>query len=204
MASLVPVTDDSRPSPAASDQVLFCPFCREDYEGETSCPVHELPLVEFHQLPRQAHERTFAGLDEDVGPLTLGYGRGWILAGGLLLLLSFVLPFASAVRGDERVTWSALTMALQRDPRLWTLPFAGGLFLSILLRRRTPRQMYGARLASLGMALLVPVSFGYPLYRVFRGAAEQGIDASAGYGVYVAAAATVLLIVGSWKLGRAE
>ena len=33
--------------------LLFCPFCRECFEGEAQCPEHELALVRFEDLPRE-------------------------------------------------------------------------------------------------------------------------------------------------------
>ena len=36
----------------AGAPILFCPFCRESFEGEAVCPEHDLELVPIDRLPR--------------------------------------------------------------------------------------------------------------------------------------------------------
>ena len=130
-------------------RLLFCPFCRECYEGETTCPVHELDLVDFIDLPKQAHERQLPGWEEDLLPWDPRFGRAWLALGTLVVLVGWFLPFASATVDDQETTWSALELALGPARSLWTVPFTAALFAVLLLRRRTPLQMLGARLVGL-------------------------------------------------------
>ena len=87
-----PMPPSAEPEPIESDgRILFCPFCRECYEGERVCPVHELDLVEFQDLPRQAHETDLPAWDEPVLPWDIRFGRGALALGALLLLVAFFL-----------------------------------------------------------------------------------------------------------------
>ena len=50
--------------PSSSTAVLFCPFCRESFEGETHCPEHELALVPFDRLEGATNSSTQPRDDE--------------------------------------------------------------------------------------------------------------------------------------------
>jgi hypothetical protein len=187
-------------------RLLFCPFCRECYEGETHCPEHELELVEFAALPRQAHERA-VDWDEPVAAWDLRFGRLEIVLGVVAALVGFfVLPMAVGRFDDEPVSWTALQIATSRAPNLWTVPFVAALFAVFLYRRRTPLQMRGSRLAGIVLSLMPGASLAYSLWNVQRGVARShgAIALDWGAGVWVMAAASVFLLVGSVRFGAVD
>ncbi len=194
----MPMDDES-----AEPRLLFCPFCRECYEGEEECPEHGLALVEFAQLPRQAHERAVRW-DEPVTPWDLRFGRLELVLGVIASLVGFfALPLAVGTIDEQPIAQTAMQMASSRAPNLWTVPFVAGLFVVFLYRRRTPIQMRGARLAGVVLALMPAVSLGYSLWNVGRGVARAhgGIALEWGSAVWVIAAASVLLLIGSVRFG---
>ncbi|MGF1465336.1 MAG: hypothetical protein ACFCGT_04310 [Sandaracinaceae bacterium] len=199
------MSDETPTAEAPDERVLFCPFCRESHEGETHCEVHDLPLVEFHRLPRRDYERVGHGLDEDVGPLELRYGRGVILLGVALAMIGFLSPFATGTFEGEETVWSGLAAASLRLPSLWTVPFAAVLFLSFVLRRRTVRAMRGARLAALILAAAPALAVGYAAYRVLEGAARTfgAVEVALGPGAYLMGASSLVLALGGLAFGVA-
>lgn len=204
MAETSPVTIDMPSEDSRADsRLLFCPFCRECYEGETHCPEHELALVELADLPRQAHERAVAW-DERVAPWEIRFGRIELVLGVIAVLVGFfALPLVVGSFDDRPVAWSALSMASSRAPNLWTVPFVAVLFIVFLYRRRTPLEMRGARLAGVVLALMPAISLGYSLWNVQRGVARMhgAIALDWGAGVWVIGAASVLLLIGSLRFG---
>lgn len=191
------------PTNVSDDRLLFCPFCRECYEGERVCPVHELELVEFQDLPRQAHERSLPGWDERVRAWDPRFGRAWIALGVLGCAVGFLLPLVQASAEQASQSWSGLELATSRGRNLWTIPFSGAMFVFFLLRRRTPRQMFGARLVAVILSVMPVVSLAYSLWNVQRFAADAAGAVAVGWGsgVWVLAASSVLLLVGSIRFG---
>ncbi len=199
-----PMPPSSEPEPTESDgRILFCPFCRECYEGERVCPVHELDLVEFQDLPRQAHETDLPAWDEPVLPWDIRFGRGALALGALLLLVAFFLPMVTGSFDDEPFRWTGLDLATDRAKNLWTVPFVGALYFWMLLRRRTPVEMLGTRLVAVLLAVMPAFSTVYTWLNVQRGVeqAHGAIAAEIGVGAYVVAAATVLLLFGGFRFG---
>src|SRR5436190_1914040 len=100
----------------SSDAVLFCPFCRESFEGQAHCPTHDLALVPFRELGPELDPAR----DQERLPLaTPAFGRGLVLAGALLSLLALFLPLAR-FSGQLEVTNTMLELARGRDgARLW-------------------------------------------------------------------------------------
>lgn len=196
----------SEPEPSAKSdgtRLLFCPFCRECYEERTHCPEHELELVEFQELPRQAHEREL-GWDDPVLPWDVRFGRLELALGVLAALVGFfALPLVVATFDDETLAWTAMDVAARRAPNLWSIPFAAALFVVFLHRRRTPREMRGARLAGLVLALMPAVSLAYSLWQVHRGvlATHGAVAAEWGPGAWVIGASSVLFVVGAVRFG---
>lgn len=185
------------------DGVLFCPFCRECFEGVRVCPEHELTLVPFQRLPRQAHEREVRW-DEAVMPWEVRFGRLEIVLGVLGLVVAFAfLPLVEGAFDDRPIAWTALEIATSRAPNLWTVPFAAVLFVVFLFRRRTPLEMRGARLAGIALALMPAISIGYSLWNIRRavGAAHGAIALTPTTGAWVIGAACLLLLVGSARFG---
>ncbi|MEM9862721.1 MAG: hypothetical protein AAF938_13955, partial [Myxococcota bacterium] len=74
---------------------LFCPFCGESFEGRSTCPEHDIPLVDFEELQRT---RAVAPPNEHeaLPAHSLALGRGFVAVGALLFLTGFFLPFARA------------------------------------------------------------------------------------------------------------
>ena len=185
-------------------RLLFCPFCRECYEGETECPTHELPLVDFVDLPKQAHERQLPGWEEELLPWDARFGRGWLALGLCIVAIGWFLPFASATVDDQATTWSALDLALGPARSLWTVPFTVALFAMLLVRRRTPLQMLGARLVGLMLSIMPALTVGLAMLNMRRGI-ERTHGAGLlewGIGVWVMAIGSALLFVGSARFGR--
>lgn len=184
-------------------RVLFCPFCRECYEGEEVCPEHELELVPFQELPRQAHERAVRW-DEAVALWDHRFGRLELALGTCAALLGFfALPFVSGSYDGEPIAWTAFEIATSRAPNLWTVPFAAALFVVFLYRRRSPLQMRGARLAAIVLSLMPAISVGYSLSNIARAvnAAHGAIALGPAAGAWLGAGSSLLLLVGSIRFG---
>jgi hypothetical protein len=131
-------------------RVLFCPFCAEPFEGVARCPSHDLELVAFRELSRLREQNDLARV-----PLrALGFGRGALLAGATLTLIGFFCPLVR-LSGQVEITNSLKDLASGRAPRLWLVPAVALAVLSVVLRRRTPAGMRGARLA-LCFLVLIP------------------------------------------------
>jgi hypothetical protein len=188
----------------ATDQVLFCPFCREAFEGDQRCPEHELDLVTWTELPRAVPQLT----DDYALPWpSPRLGRGWVAGGAALLLVAFIALPLAGVEGALRMGGTVLMLAIASTPKLWLVPAAAWAQLAILYRRRTPAGMRGARLA-VALVSCVPL----------LAAAMTWFDASAAIelieqrrqvqlhlrpaaGSYVLAAAALTMLWGAFRLG---
>jgi hypothetical protein len=69
--------------PSERPGILFCPFCRDGFEGRLECPEHELSLVTIDRLPRKA-KRTLESVTFFGDPRL---GRGTVLLGAAVALL---------------------------------------------------------------------------------------------------------------------
>lgn len=190
-------------NPDDDTKLLFCPFCRECYEGERECPEHELALVDFADLPKQAHERELPGWEEPVVPWEPRFGRAEMALGAVAVIAGFFLPIAVGTSEGQTISWSGFDVAMGRGANLWTVPFVGAMFIYLLVRRRTPVQMLGARLVAVVLSVMPVVSLGYSLWHVQRGVDQQhgALAVEWGVGVWVIAAATLLLFVGGVRFG---
>jgi hypothetical protein len=203
-AAAAPIAMD-RP-PKSDAPLLFCPFCRECYEGETKCPEHELALVPFGKLPREEDPEAAPAHDQPLGAFDPRFGRGFVMAGVLALLVGFAMPFLSVESGTQLRVFSGFEAAATRAPNLWTVPFVAGMFVWILARRRTPLAMLGARLVAIVFAFAPIASLAYTIVKVREGAAqlaERGQSMAIGieHGAWVIAAAAALLLVGAMRFG---
>ncbi|MGD8858537.1 MAG: hypothetical protein PVI30_00895 [Myxococcales bacterium] len=185
-------------------EILFCPFCRESFEGQRLCPEHELPLVPVFELPP---ERRAEADTEPLSPWDPGRGRGAFAASALLSMTAFVaLPLAQ-VQGPLELGGSMLRLALEGTPKLWLIPAAAGAQLMLLHRRRTPRALRGARLAAPLLALVPVLSAAW----TWRGITEavallaertaQPLTPRLASGAYLLAAAGLLGLVAGLRLG---
>jgi hypothetical protein len=190
--------------------ILFCPFCRECFEGEARCPEHDLLLVPFEKLPRNAEDEAadLPADDEDLATSDLRFGRGWIAAGAALLGLSFAMPFVDLHVGSKTFAFTGMTAAAQRAPNLWTVPFVAALVIGILGRRRSLRKMRGARLSMLFLSAAPLFALGYSYLHVVQGAALESARGTAtmtvtpGFGIAVAIAGALVMAFGARKLGH--
>lgn len=182
--------------------VLFCPFCRESFEGETVCPEHELSLVPWSELPRPARRD-----DEALAFWSPALGRGLLGAGAIGTLLAFMVAPLASTEGAMRMGGSMLKLAMLGSPKLWLVVMGPLASLAILYRRRAPLELRRARLAAL-IATLVPPAAAYWAFDTARAATAQlavregaaihlGVDS----GGYAIAACAVLGVIGALRLG---
>lgn len=193
----------------SEQKVLFCPFCRESFEGERTCPEHDIALVPFDRLPEDASE-----WDEDDAPRALDddtvlplfeprFGRAWVAAGAVINALALGLEFLRGVQGSAGLRTHELAITA---PSLWTLLLVSFTLLFVLKRRRTPRALRGMRVLVPALALVSPITVGWVLYRLHQGAAVWAtggrvVGLELGPAVYAVGVASVLILVGGLKLG---
>lgn len=198
-------------TPAPEGRILFCPFCRECFEGEARCPEHDLALVAFADLPKTLEDLA-AELprdDEDLSAFDGRFGRGWVALGAALMFVSFAMRFVNITVQGSMAGFSGFEAAAGRAPNLWTVPFVASLLVAILVRRRSLAKMRGARLAVMLLGLAPLFALGYSYVGVLEGAARESARASAmdvtpGLGIFVAAAGALVVAYGARKLGNAN
>jgi len=195
-------TRNGRPNDMPDSAVLFCPFCAEPFEGVARCPTHDLELVPFRELAR------LRAIDDEarVPVFTLGMGRGPLFLGAALTLVAFVCPLVR-LSGQIELTNTIVELAIGRAPRLWLVPAAALAILSIVVRRRTPVGMRGARLALWLLALLpsivvaVTVSGAHQATAQLAGRLGTRIDVHWGAGTWLVWIAALPSIWGSARFG---
>jgi hypothetical protein len=182
--------------------VLFCPFCRESFEGEAVCPEHELSLVPWSDLPRPARNE-----DEVLPWWSPAFGRGLLAAGAAGSLLAFMVWPLASTEGALRMGGSMLKLALLGAPKLWLVVMGPLAQLVLLYRRRSPLALRRARLAALVMAL-VPAAAAAWAFAAARDATVQlalregsAIELHLDLGGYALIACTVLSCIGALRLG---
>jgi hypothetical protein len=175
---------------AKNADILFCPFCRDGFEGVSECPEHELILVPLDRLPRdRASEVTFF-----VDPR---FGRGALSFGVLLVLAGFFGPFVRA-RGVDA---SALEVAIDGAHNLWLTPGAALWLTWILWKRRARRLLRSARVAAAGLALAGALPLFYTFRRISVMAEVDGVDLQWDWGLPVMAAGLLVALLASVRLG---
>jgi hypothetical protein len=194
----------------ALHQILFCPFCRESFEGQRRCPEHELELVPLARLPAAAHEHDLDDDDERSGlahasarlsALEPRYGRAEVLAAALINGLALVLPLGTG-QGDGLGQHRTLVLCAV-FPVLWTLLLVSFTLVFVLVRRRTAASLASLRLLVPALGLASPAALAIVASRVGRGpwsllGGGPGVS-SAGVCVLIAA---LLMVVGGVRLGR--
>jgi hypothetical protein len=196
---------NSKPATPPKGPVLFCPFCRECFEGLASCPDHDLTLVEFARLPPTEPRRALSW-DEPMAPWDPRSGRLEVVVGVLAVLGGFLgLPLVSGSFDDREVAWTALEMASGPARNLWVIPVAAALFGVVLARRRTPLQLRAARLAGLALALAPLFSLGYSIWKVSRAVDGQfgAVYLRPSIGAWVVGAGCLAWLIGSVRFGGA-
>jgi hypothetical protein len=187
----------------AKHQVLFCPFCRESFEGQTHCPEHELLLVSFQRLssePTSAED--LLDEPEPLSPWDLRYGRGSVLLGALLNALALGVEF---VRFPDGSAPSTLAMASSL-PALWSLALVTFTVVFALRRGTSLRALRALRVVVPALGLVSPLVVGWELFRLRQGAVlwaqhVRSRDVELGYAPYLVACASLLIIYGGARLG---
>ncbi len=187
----------------AQHQVLFCPFCRESFEGQNHCPEHELALVPLTRLDArnvldadpEGDDLDEPRLSRDLQPLALfdpRQGRGWVALGALCQLLALALPL---LRTDASAAVATYELA-RGIPSLWTLSLIAFTVLYTLARRRTPRALRGLRVVvpALGAVALACLLWAY---------GRLGFQAVPTLGSYVITVGALLLALFGLRLGAA-
>jgi hypothetical protein len=184
--------------------ILFCPFCREAFEGLERCPTHDTALVGLRELGALAAASAYE--DAALPWWSWRAARGWLASGALLTLLAFFCPLAT-LSGDIHATNSGWQLAHGRALRLWIVPTAAFALLLMLYRRRTGREMRGARLAALFVSILPSTVVIFTLLGA-RSAAERmaarmqaDVQLQIGAGAWMIWLAAVLMIWGSLRFG---
>ena len=174
-------------------KILFCPFCRDGFEGLVECPEHELTLLPLDRLPKLA-EQPVPEITFFVDPR---FGRGGVFLGALLVIAGFFGPFVRAGELDA----SALEVAVDGAHNLWFTPGAALAVFWVLWARRGRRLMRDARVAVAGLALIGGLPLIYTSRRIalVAGAHAPGLEWRWGFVVMV----TGLVVAGlaSTRLG---
>lgn len=176
-------------------QGLFCPFCREPFEGRASCPDHTLALVPFDQLAlaeSDADDTEEREIHPDERPIALldpRWGRGVVALGALLAGAALALDLAPL--GGRVFRAYQVAAAL---PSLWTLLLASFSALYVLFRRRTPRELRALR-------VLVPLLGGVVMLTLALALRRLGTAVFTGSAAYAMVASAVALVWGGVRLG---
>lgn len=187
-------------------QVLFCPFCRESFEGKKTCPEHDLALVGFADLsPDPLDPENFPEVIDET-PLGLfepTFGRGYVAAGALLIASAYLVTFLRHPTGLTGIVTQSL---LKSVPSLGTPALVSLTVLFVLYRRRTPRALRSVRLLVPLLACVPPISCVWALQRIEQGmflwpSGEQVLRVVPGLAVYVMGFASLLIFVGGLRLG---
>ena len=173
--------------------VGFCPFCKESFENLARCPAHDLPLVPWSELPKEARDD-----DEPREPLAFGDGRWSVMVAAATTVVGFFLPVISV---DEVPTTGAL-LAMERAPNAWIIPACAVASLAVVFRRRTAFALRGARFVIVFFGLVVLASMAFTARALIRGAALAESVLEPRVGAYVLAAAVVAYLLTPFVLGR--
>lgn len=189
-----PIAPMSQPAETPEPRViLFCPFCREGFEGIEECPEHELTLLPWDRLPPTKTRR----IDEVAFFVDPRLGRGGVWLGASLVLLGFLAPFVRA-RGLEA---SALEVAIDGAHNLWLTPAAALGTLGILFFRRTRQSMRAARVAVVGLAVAGALPLVYTTQRVAAMTAARGGSLEWLWGCWAMSIGLALIAFSSFRLG---
>ena len=175
-------------------EILFCPYCRDGFEGVAECPEHELTLVPIDRLPRAGA----SSLDEVSFFADPRLGRAPVLLGAVLVLVGTLAPF---VRADG-IEASALEVAIDGAHNLWLTPAAALCCLWVLSVRRSRAAMREARLAVLALAVAGAMPLVYTSRRIVLMAGVHATEVEWLWGLGAMAAGLAVTALGSLRLGR--
>lgn len=185
--------------PAAAEEPLFCPFCRDPYEATDVCPTHGLKLVRFMELPPSREPEPPWPDHQALPRWSPRFARAPVFLGAALLLASFWLPWLHLYQPREG-DLSGIALARQAL-NLWSVPLAATTLLVILATRRSPTKMRGARLAAVLIALMPLANLGLTFFKIFRAAGELDTRVELGWGPAVTVAGVVIAAAGALRLG---
>jgi len=174
-------------------KILFCPFCRDGFEGRTECPEHELTLIAIDALPPKS-ERTLDRVTFFADPRL---GRGGVLLGAALVLLGFLAPFVH----NYTLAASALEVAIDGAGNLWFTPGSAIALLWILWRRRSGSAMRAARVAVFGLAAGGGLPLIYTTRRIGLMADVQAAEVEWLWGLWVMVAGLLVVAFSSRRFG---
>jgi hypothetical protein len=169
------------------------------------CPQCDLPVVPFTELEEShdakllASEDALDPLDEPLDSGWWGRGRGVVIVLCVAGMAAFFSPWLHQT-APEVQTWSGFEFS-RRLGWLWGAGIAWPVMLTLVLTRRTIRQMRGARLA---LAMLSGIVVFTVATRMLLPAPESDFVPRRfgwGWGMYWAGALGVLGLVASWRFG---
>ena len=188
----------------AEHQVLFCPFCRECFEGVQVCPDHDLALIPFHKLPPDRASTELPELNEDtpLEALEVRFGRGFVAAGALLNGVVLGLEFVR-FPGGRGLSTATLASTI---PALWTVGLVSFTLLFVLRRAKTLRALRALRVLVPALACISPLTLIWELLRIRAGtvlwmAQVRSSQALPGAALYVCLLASGLIVYGGVQLG---
>ena len=190
--------------PELQGKILFCPFCRECFEGELRCPHHDLVLVPFQDLPRRGDPEPYAD-DEPVPTWEWRLGRGWLWLSAGLMAVSFFLPLYRLTVGDASVEESAATIVFgDRAALLWSIPTVALALGYAPFWRRSPRSMLRLRTAITLLALFPIPAVAYCTVLARRAVTSMTEPATfdLAYGAALVLIASIVGAVGGFCFGR--
>jgi hypothetical protein len=193
----------SKRPPSESTHVLFCPFCREAFEGAALCPDHDIELIAFDKLPQAP--RPLPAPDETLEVTEFRFGRGLVALGALMTLAGFVGPFA-VLEGVETTVWTSSALASSALPSLWTVPIVAGVAIWLLVLRRTLERMRGARLVLPFFALFIPIVVAIDYIKLEKWAEKQGstlypIVVTPSWGAILQVVGACVVMIAGFRLG---
>ncbi len=182
-------------------EVLFCPFCRECFEGRTTCPDHDLKLVSFEEIAKK--KDGIPREDEPVAFYDVRFGRGLVWLSALTMMIGFALPAVTVAFMSRSLTYTGAEVALHRAQNLWCVPFVAVALIAIVLRRRTPREMRGARLAVPLLSVLGAFSVGYTVFHIQKAIALDPAELVVHFepGVYTMLVGALIGLLSGIRLG---
>ena len=181
--------------------ILFCPFCRDPFEGLEVCPTHDLKLVRLSELPPSAEELARREA-EHLALFSPRAGRGWLIAAAACLIVGFFCPSVVITARDHVRMLSTLDLATRVAPNLWALPAVAASYVAILARRRTPLAMRAVRVALAVLSLFAVASTGLTAWRLLAGAEAARSAVMPTWGALPIACALAMGFVAALRFGQ--
>ena len=130
-----------------------------------------------------------------------------MLLGAFLLVVGFLAPLVETSQGDRSTIHSGMQAAQTVAVNFWIVPCVALALFSVILRRRTPLGMRGARVLVPSLATIAGVSLTLTTFRIREGAAEVSertlypVEVAFQLGTWIVAVGVILAFVGGLRLG---